>query len=72
MLVPDDSTLSFEIEGRAKDFLVSLDARSRLVSPNTKFVVRKEDFVVKFIELPEYDFLKTLRDKLNWGLDSRN
>lgn len=73
MLVPDDCTLSFEIEGRAKDFLVSLDARSRLVSPpNTKFTLRKEDFVVKFIELPEYDFLKTLRDKLNWGLDSRN
>lgn len=72
MLVPDDCTLSFEIEGRAKDFLVSLDARSRSVSPNTKFIVRKEDFVVKFIELPEYDFLKTLRDKLNWGLDSRN
>ena len=72
MLVPDDCTLSFEIEGRAKDFLVSLDARSRLVTPNTKFIVRKEDFVVKFIELPEYDFLKTLRDKLNWGLDYRN
>jgi NAD+ kinase len=72
MLVPDNSTLSFEIEGRAQNFLVSLDARSRLVSPNTRFTIRKEDFGVSFIELPEYDFLSTLRDKLNWGLDSRN
>ncbi len=72
MLVPDNCTLSFEIEGRASNFLVSLDGRSRLVSPNTRFTIRKEEFGLSFIELPEYNFLKTLRDKLNWGLDSRN
>jgi NAD+ kinase len=72
MLVPDNSTLSFEIEGRSKNFLVSLDGRSRLVSPKTRITITKEAFGVSFIELPEYNFLKTLRDKLNWGLDSRN
>jgi len=72
MLVPDNCKLSFEIEGRATSFLVSLDSRSRLVEPNNRFTLRKEDFGVSFIALPEYDFLKTLRDKLNWGLDSRN
>jgi NAD+ kinase len=70
--VPDNSTLSFEIEGRSKNFLVSLDGRSRLVSPKTRITITKEAFGVSFIELPEYNFLKTLRDKLNWGLDSRN
>lgn len=72
MLVPDNSTLSFEIEGRAKNFLVSLDGRSRLMTPKTRITIRKENFGVAFIELEEYDFLRTLRDKLNWGLDARN
>jgi NAD+ kinase len=72
ILVPDDAELSFEIEGRAKNFLLSLDSRSKLVKPHRRFFIKKADFSVLFIETPEYNFFKNLRDKLNWGLDSRN
>jgi NAD+ kinase len=72
LIVSDKSVISFEIEGRSKNYLVSLDSRSRTVDASIQMAVRKEDFRAKLIRLNGYNFLDTLRNKLNWGLDSRN
>jgi NAD+ kinase len=72
MVVSDNSIISFQIEGRSKHFLVSLDSRSKSVAGDIKLAVKKEDFKVKLINLKGYNYLQTLRNKLNWGLDMRN
>jgi NAD+ kinase len=72
MVVSDNSIISFQIEGRSKHFLVSLDSRSKSVTGDIKLAVKKEDFRVKLISLKGYNYLQTLRSKLNWGLDMRN
>jgi len=72
LIVPDNSIISFEIEGRGKLFLVSLDSRSQAVDASVQLAVRKEDFRAKLVKLNEYNYLDTLRNKLNWGLDMRN
>lgn len=72
MVVSDNSVLSFEIEGRSKNFLVALDSRSRTVSASVQMAVRKENFRAKLVKLTGYNFFDTLRQKLNWGLDNRN
>lgn len=72
MVVSDDSVLSFEIEGRSKNFLVALDSRSRTVDASIPMAVRKEKFRAKLVKLSGYNFFDTLRQKLNWGLDNRN
>ncbi len=72
MVVSDDSVISFEIEGRSKNFLVSLDSRSQSVDASIQMAVRKEDFRAKLVKMNGYNFLDTLRQKLNWGLDIRN
>jgi NAD+ kinase len=72
MVVSDNSIISFQIEGRSKHFLVSLDSRSKSVAADIKLAVKKEDFKVKLISLKGYNYLQTLRNKLNWGLDMRN
>jgi NAD+ kinase len=72
LIVTDTSTISFEIEGRSENFLVSLDSRSRAVPANTRLAVKKEAFKAKIVEVKGYNFLQTLRSKLNWGLDLRN
>ena len=72
MVVSDNSVLSFEIEGRSKNFLVALDSRSRTVSASVQMAVRKESFRAKLVKLTGYNFFDTLRQKLNWGLDNRN
>lgn len=72
IVVSDDSELTFKIEGRSNKFLVSLDSRSKAVDPTIELKIRKENFKVRLIQLPESNFFNTLRAKLNWGLDIRN
>lgn len=72
MIVPDSSHISFKIEGRNQNFLISLDSRSKIVSSNIELSIKKEFFKIKLVELKNYNYYKTLRNKLNWGLDARN
>lgn len=72
LIVPTESVIAFEIEGRSKNFLVSLDSRSRKVDSNIQMAVRRCNYTCKMIRLDGDSFLKTLREKLNWGMDIRN
>jgi NAD+ kinase len=72
LVIPDNKIISFEIEGRSKNFLVSLDSRSRAVDATVQLAVRKETFKARLVRINGYNFLDTLRYKLNWGLDVRN
>ncbi len=72
IVVPDDNIVSFELEGRTDDFLVTLDSRKEIVSKEVQLAVKKETFDIKLVRLNENNFLQTLRSKLSWGLDKRN
>lgn len=71
MVVSDDSEISFEIEGRGKNFLATLDSRYCTVDPSIKMSVKKESFKAKLVKLEGSSFFDTLRQKLNWGVDAR-
>lgn len=72
IVVSDSSEISFEVEGRSKKFLISLDSRIAVVDNTIKLKVRKENFKVNLVLLEGQHYFKTLRQKLNWGLDVRN
>lgn len=72
IVVSDKSELTFKIEGRSKKFLVSLDSRLETVDESVKLKIKKERFKAHLIQLPGQHYFKTLRQKLNWGLDIRN
>jgi NAD+ kinase len=72
IVVPDDTVISFEVEGRTDGFLCTLDSRREIVTKEIQLAVRKETFEIKLIRLNENNFLQTLRNKLSWGLDVRN
>ena len=72
LIVPDRSVISFEIEGRANNFLISLDSRSQPVNASIQLAVSRERFVARLVQVQQTHFLSTLRTKLNWGLDERN
>lgn len=72
MIVSDKSVISFEIEGRSSSYLASLDSRSVPVNMSVQLAVRRENFVARLVKLHHVNFLSTLRNKLNWGLDKRN
>lgn len=72
IVVSDSSEITFQIEGRSKRFLVSLDSRIASVDSTIKLKLTKADFKVNLIQLEDHHYFKTLRQKLNWGLDVRN
>lgn len=72
LIIPDDSIISFEIEGRTDGFLCTLDSRREIASKDVLLAIRKEVFSVNLVRLNENNFLQTLRNKLSWGLDKRN
>lgn len=72
LIVSDDSVLSFSIEGRSKNFMVSIDSRSKVIDSTVQLAVKKERFKARLVKMQEHNFLNTLRHKLSWGLDTRN
>jgi NAD+ kinase len=72
LIVSSDSVLKFEVSSRSHNFLISIDSRSRVIDSKISIEVKKAAFSGKIVKIPGDDFLQTLRNKLNWGLDVRN
>ena len=72
IVVPDNNIISFEVEGRSDHFICALDSRKEIVDKKIQLAVRRESFTISLIRLNENNFLQTLREKLSWGLDTRN
>jgi NAD+ kinase len=72
IVLSDNSEIEFQIEGRSKKFLISMDSRFETIDESVKLKLKKERFSVKLIHLPGHHYFKTLRQKLSWGLDIRN
>jgi NAD+ kinase len=72
LIVSDESIISFDIQGRSKNYLISLDSRSKVVDATVQLAVKKEKFKARLMKLNGDNYLSTLRNKLNWGFDKRN
>lgn len=72
IVIPDDSVLSFEIEGRTENYLCTLDSRFDVVTTEHQLAIRKNDFPAKIVQVHDVRFMETLHKKLAWGKDARN
>lgn len=72
IVISDTSVISFEIEGRAENFLCTLDSRFETITKEHQLAVRKCDYMIKLVQLQNSTFLETIREKLTWGKDPRN
>ena len=72
IVIPDDSTIRIQVEGREKQFVFSMDSRSCTLDTSVQLEVRKADFCINLVRMPGEDFFGTIRNKLMWGKDNRN
>jgi NAD+ kinase len=72
LVVPDSTEIRLKVSGREEQYLVSLDSRITSVKNDSILSIKKTDFEINMVEIPEETFLKTLRTKLLWGEDRRN
>ena len=72
IVIPDESKVRVQVEGREKQFFVSLDSRFNMVDSTFELTLEKEDFKINLLRMENQNFYRTIREKLNWGLDIRN
>jgi NAD+ kinase len=72
LVISDDTVIRLKVSGREDNHLVSLDSRLASIENGREILVKRADFTIKMIEYTSESFLKTLRNKLLWGEDSRN
>jgi NAD+ kinase len=72
IIVPDSFTISFELKGREKKVMVSLDSRYRIIDHSVTLSISKAPFVIKNLRFSQQSFSSILREKLMWGIDKRN
>lgn len=72
VVISDNSVISFEVEGRAENFLCTLDSRFESITSAHQLAVRKNDFNIRLIQFQDIGFMETIRNKLAWGVDTRN
>lgn len=70
--LPTESVITFEMESRSGQCLVALDNRNELIQEHVRIAVKKADFDVTLVTFEENNYFETLRNRLNWGVDSRN
>lgn len=72
IVLPDKKKITLRVEGRADSFMCTLDSRYATVTGEQEIIITRGEFNVQFIQLNGHHFLKTLNEKLLWGLDKRN
>jgi NAD+ kinase len=72
IIISDNQVITFEVEGRSAYYLATLDSRTETLETSVQLAVRKESFQLNLIRLSTENYLGTLRNKLMWGLDTRN
>ncbi len=72
LVISDHREISFEIEARSDNVLVSLDSRSATVSSKVQIRIKKFGKSGKLVKFNDYNQFATMRNKLNWGIDYRN
>ena len=72
VIISDSNVLSFELEGRSQKYLLSCDSRTEVIDSTLKFSVRRASFKFNLVRLNNESYLSTLRNKLLWGIDTRN
>ncbi|WP_353134823.1 NAD kinase [Pseudopedobacter sp.] len=72
VILPDAHELTFEIEGRSSKYLATLDSRTEVIDSSIRLKVKRADFDVNLVRLNNESYLSTLRNKLLWGIDTRN
>lgn len=72
IVLSEDVVLRFKVEGRAENFLSTLDSRYEIITAQHEITIKKADFKIKLVDLEKMSYFKTLRNKLMWGKDLRN
>tara|TARA_R110000850_G_scaffold43572_10_gene111661 strand:- start:749 stop:1627 length:879 start_codon:yes stop_codon:yes gene_type:complete len=71
-VIPNNMEIKLKVEGRERQFLISLDSRIYALEIGAEVIVKLAKFKIRLVKTEIQDFADTMRNKLMWGLDKRN
>ncbi len=71
-VIPNNMEIKLKVEGRERQFLISLDSRIYALEIGSEVIVKLAKFKIRLVKTEIQDFADTMRNKLMWGLDKRN
>ncbi len=72
LVIPDDKFIKVKVHEKYGCYTAGLDARYHEIGPGDDLIVSKEKFHLNLIQFEQEEFFITIREKLKWGLDTRN
>ena len=72
LVISDETKIELSVSGREEKHLLSIDSNIFTVQNQTKITIEKPNFDFKIAHFSNYNFYKTLKEKLLWGKDKRN
>ena len=67
IIMPDDWKIDLRVSSRYDAYMVSVDGRSISLSTDLSLHIERAPYTVKVVQIGDNSFLKSLRNKLNWG-----
>jgi len=67
IVVPDDWQIDLRVRSRNRNYMLSVDGRSLVVTQEMKLHIEKSKKTVKLVQIGDRNFIRSLRDKLGWG-----
>lgn len=67
LVVPDDWKFDLKVASRYSSYMISVDGRSQILCTDVTIHIERAPYTIKVVQVGENSFLKSLRDKLNWG-----
>lgn len=71
IVVNDTAEICIRVEARTPNVLITMDSRHSDLPTGSEIHLKKGPFTIKLIQLQGRNFLKNMREKLQWGSDSR-
>lgn len=72
MVVPDNLPIRLSVEGRERNYLITLDGNSKNIRQGEEVILTKADYMINVVRFDDVNFLDTIRNKMLWGIDKRN
>lgn len=72
VVVPDDSIIRLKVSSREREFSISVDNQYYKACNGASFLVSKAEKSIFLVRFQNISFYDTLRNKMMWGIDSRD
>lgn len=71
VVIPDDSCIDLKVTARSNKYILASDGESLSLTTSTTLHIERADHNLHIIHLKNHSFLKTLKTRLFYGIDTR-